>query len=139
MKTLFARIRLGHVALVLVGVVIGLAVGATVLPDSDETVSSAVQVNTDPPPPPVVLGLPGADTVNRLYDTDPWFRRVWVRGCVASGESAAFCRCAITEYKTRLQPWEFEAAHAVAHSNGRLAELPEHVREVVKDVEQGCR
>ena len=44
MKTLFVRIRLGHVALVLVGVVIGLAVGATVLPDSDETVSSAVAV-----------------------------------------------------------------------------------------------
>jgi hypothetical protein len=124
MKALFARIRLGRVALVLVGVVIGLAVGAIVLPDSDATGSSSLQVQ-DP---------------SSLRDTfDPAFRKVWVRGCVASGESAAFCRCAITEYTTQLQPWEFEAAHAVAHSEGRLAELPEHVREVVMDVEQGCR
>ena len=125
MKALFARIRLGHVALVLVGVVIGLALGATVLPDSDETVSSAPQVMTD---------------TFVLTDTfDPAFRKVWVRGCVGSGESAAFCRCAITEYETQLQPWEFEAAHAIAHSGGQLAELPEHVREVVQDVERGCR
>ena len=124
MRALFARIKLGHVARVLVVVVIGLAADATVLPNSEDTVSSALQANTDPA---------------ALYDTDPWFRKAWVRGCVASGESAAFCRCAITEYTTRLQPYEFEIAHAVAHSEGRLAELPEHVREVVKDVEQGCR
>ena len=124
MRALFARIKLGHVARVLVVVVIGLAADATVLPNSEDTVSSALQANTDPA---------------ALYDTDPWFRKTWVRGCVASGESAAFCRCAITQYTTQLQPWEFEAAHAVAHSEGRLAELPEHVREVVKDVEQGCR
>jgi hypothetical protein len=124
MRALFARIKLGHVARVLVVVVIGLAADATVLPNSEDTVSSALQANTGPA---------------ALYDTDPWFRKTWVRGCVASGESAAFCRCAITEYTTRLQPWEFEAAHAVAHSEGGLAELPEHVREVVKDVEQGCR
>ena len=124
MRALFARIKLGHVARVLVVVVAGLAVVAIVLPDSDETGASALQVNTDPA---------------ALYDTDPWFRKTWVRGCVASGESAAFCRCAITEYTTRLQPYEFEIAHAVAHSEGRLAELPEHVREVVMDVEQGCR
>ncbi len=116
---------MGHVALVLVVVVIGLAAVAIVLPDSDETASSALQVTTDP---------------FALHDTfDPRFRKTWVRGCIASGESAAFCRCAITEYTTQLQPWEFEAAHAVAHSGGQLAELPEHVREVVKDVEQGCR
>ena len=124
MTALFARIRLRHVAPVLVVVVIGLAVVATVLPDSDETVSSAIQVTTDPA---------------ALYDTDPWFRKVWVRGCVASGESAAFCRCAITEYTTRLQAYEFEIASAVARSEGSLAELPEHVYEVVKDVERGCR
>jgi hypothetical protein len=125
MKALFARIKLAHVALVLVVAVIGLAVVATVLPDSEETVSSAPQVNTDPV---------------ALTDTfDPAFRKVWVRGCVASGESAAFCRCAITEYATQLQPYEFEIAHAVAHSGGQLAELPEHVREVVKDVERRCR
>ena len=125
MKSLFARITLGHVALVLVGVVIGLAVGATVLPDSDETGSSSPQVDANP------------FALNDTFDAS--FRKVWVRGCVASGESAAFCRCAITEYTTQLQPWEFEAAHAVAHSEGRLAELPEHVREVVKDVERRCR
>ena len=121
---LFVRIKVRHVALVLVAVVIGLAVDAIVLPDSDETGSSALQVNTDPA---------------GLYDTDPWFRKVWVRGCVASGESAAFCRCAITEYTTRLQPYEFETAHVVAHSGGQLAELPDHIREVVEDVERKCR
>jgi hypothetical protein len=119
-----ALVNLGHVKRLLLFVVTGLMVIAIGLPDSDETVSSALQVNTDP---------------TALYDTDPWFRKVWVRGCVASGESAAFCRCAITEYTTRLQPYEFEIAHAVAHSGGRLAELPEHVREVVKNVERGCR
>ena len=61
-----------------------------------------------------------------LYDTDPWFRKTWVRGCVASGDSPAVCQCAITEYTTRLQPYEFEIASAVAHSEGSLAELPEH-------------
>jgi hypothetical protein len=124
MKALFATIKLGHVALVLVGVVIGLAV-ATVLPDSDETGSSAAQMMTD--------------TLVLLDIFDPAARKVWVRGCVGSGESAAFCRCAIDEYETQFQPWEFEAAHAVAHSEGQLAELPEHVREVVKDVERRCR
>lgn len=119
-----------HVAFVLVAVVIGLAVVAIVLPDSDETASSALQVNTDPH----VNIDPFA-----LYDTDLSFRTLWVRGCVGSGESAAFCRCAITEYLTRLQPWEFETAHAVARSGGQLAELPDHLREVVKDVERECR
>jgi ABC-type cobalt transport system substrate-binding protein len=75
MKARFARIKLRQVALVLVVIVIGLAVVAIVLPDSDETGSSAHQVNTDPA---------------ALHDTDPWFRKLWVRGCVASGESAAF-------------------------------------------------
>ena len=28
---------------------------------------------------------------------------------------------------------------AVANSNGTLAELPEHLRDVVKDVERDCR
>ena len=124
MKVLFARIKLGRVVRVLVVVVIGLAVDATVLSNSEGTVSSGVQLNSDPA---------------ALYDTDPWFRKVWVRGCVASGESVAFCRCAITEYTTRFQPYEFEIAHVVAHSEGRLAELPEHVREVVNDVDRGCR
>ena len=114
---------MGRVALGLVVVAIGLGVVAIVLPDSDEPASSAPEVITDP---------------FALYDTDQSFRQIWVRGCVASGESAAFCRCAITEYTTRLQPWEIETAHAVARGGGRLAELPEHVREVVKDVERGC-
>jgi hypothetical protein len=68
MKALFARIKLGHVALVLVVAVIGLAAVAFVLPDSDETVPSAIRVTPDPA---------------ALYDTDPWFRKLWVRGCVA--------------------------------------------------------
>jgi hypothetical protein len=125
MKTLLSRIvNLGHVGRALLLVGIGLVVLAVVLWDSPDTVSATPVIREDPA---------------ALYDTDPWFRKVWVRGCVASGESAAFCRCAITEYTTRLQPYEFEIAHAVAHSEGRLAELPEHVREVVKDVERGCR
>jgi hypothetical protein len=44
---------------VLVVVVIGLAADETVLPNSEDTVSSALQANTDPA---------------ALYDTDPWFR-----------------------------------------------------------------
>jgi hypothetical protein len=72
MKALFARITLGHIALVLVGVVIGLAVGATVLPDSDATGSSALQ---------------GQDAASLRDTFDPAFRKVWVRGCVASGDS----------------------------------------------------
>jgi hypothetical protein len=123
MKALFARIKLRHVALVLVAVVIGLVVVAIALPDSDKAGSSALQVNTGPA---------------GLYDTDPWFRKLWVRGCVASDESAAFCRCAITEYTTQLQPYEFEVASVVARREGRLAELPEHVRDVVQDVERKC-
>lgn len=125
MKALFARIKLSHVALLLVVVLIGLAVIATVLPDSDKPVSSALRVNAD---------------LSARYDSDPWFRPLWVRGCVSGGESAAFCRCAITEYTTQLEPWEFETAHAVARSpGGQLAELPEHAREVIEDVERGCR
>jgi len=126
MKALFATVKLRHVALVLVVVAVGLPVVAIALADSDETASSALQVNSDP---------------FASYDTDLSFRKLWVRGCVGgSGESAAFCRCAITEYITRLQPWEFETLHAVARSpGGQLAELPDHLREVVKDVEQGCR
>ncbi len=80
---------LRHVAVVLVVVVIGLAAVAIVVPDSDETASSALGVITDPA---------------ALYDTDPWFQKTWVRGCVASGDSAAVCQCAITEYTARLQP-----------------------------------
>jgi hypothetical protein len=34
---------------------------------------------------------------------DPAFIDVWVRGCVASGERMAFCRCAISEYSALLQ------------------------------------
>ena len=111
------------VALVLL-VLIGLAVVAIALPDSDDTASSVPQVTSDP---------------FASYDTDLSFRKLWVRGCVRSGNSTAFCRCAIAEYITRLQPWEIETMHAVAWSGGQLAELPEHVREVVTDVERGCR
>jgi hypothetical protein len=64
---------------------------------------------------------------------------LWVRGCASSGESIAFCRCAIDEYTTRLRPDEFETASAVAQSGGHISELPANVRDVVKDVERECR
>lgn len=63
----------------------------------------------------------------------------WVRGCVASGDTEAFCQCAIDVYTSRLRPDEFETASAIAHSGGQLAELPENVRDVVATVERGCR
>ena len=88
--------------------------------------------------PPLAYGDAGTDPAG-LYDTDPWFRSAWVRGCVGSGESAGFCRCAVTVYTTQLAPWELETASAVARSEGQLAELPEHVRNVVKHVERTCR
>ena len=66
------------------------------------------------------------------------FINSWVRGCAASGWSLSFCRCAIDEYTTRLRPDEFETMAAVANSYGTLAELPEHLRDVVKDVERDC-
>jgi hypothetical protein len=77
--------------------------------------------------------------VDLLQPYDSSFVDLWVRGCVSSGDTAAFCRCAIDEYTTRLRPDEFETAAAVAQSGGQLAELPENVREVVRAVERDCR
>jgi hypothetical protein len=79
------------------------------------------------------------DRVELPVPYDSSFINSWVRGCVASGWSVAFCRCAMDEYTTRLRPDEFETAAAVANSGGTLAELPEHLRGVVKDVERDCR
>jgi hypothetical protein len=76
-------------------------------------------------------------TVVEPYDSS--FVDLWVRGCVSSGNSGAFCRCAIDEYTTRLQPFEFEIAAAVAQSDGQVSELPDHLRDVVADVERDCR
>jgi hypothetical protein len=127
------------VALVLL-VLIGLAVVAIALPNSDETASTVHLVIPVLPDSDVPAIIPQVITDRfAVHDPDQSFRKIWVRGCVASGESRAFCRCAITEYTTRLQPWEIETMHAVAWSGGQLAELPEHVREVVTDVERGCR
>jgi hypothetical protein len=67
------------------------------------------------------------------------FPTVWVRGCVGTGETVAFCQCAIRRYTSRLRPWELDTASAIARSGGTLAELPEHTREVVQDVERTCR
>jgi hypothetical protein len=67
------------------------------------------------------------------------FVTAWVEGCVSSGETRTFCQCAIDVYTARLQPHEFETAAAVARGGGQLAELPEHLREVVKAVERDCR
>jgi hypothetical protein len=70
---------------------------------------------------------------------DSAFVARWVQGCVGSGESAGFCRCAIDVYTSRLRPDEFETASAVAQSGGQLAELPENVRAAVEAVERDCR
>jgi hypothetical protein len=77
--------------------------------------------------------------VELLTPYDNAFVDAWVRGCVASGESSAFCRCAIDEYTARLRPDEFETASAVAHSGGDVSELPENVRDAVETVERECR
>jgi hypothetical protein len=75
--------------------------------------------------------------LNQPYDSS--FIDLWVRGCVSSGDSVAFCRCAINEYTTRLRPDEFETAAAVAHSGGQLSELSENLRDDIKAVERNCR
>ncbi len=80
-----------------------------------------------------------ADPVELLQPYESEFINLWVRGCISSGETRSFCQCAIDAYTTRLQPHEFETAAAVALGGGRLAELPEHLRDVVKAVERDCR
>ena len=84
---------------------------------------------------------PSSSPDGRVELLEPYessFTNSWVRGCAASGWSVSFCRCAIDEYTTRLRPDEFETMAAVANSYGTLAELPEHLRDVVKDVERDC-
>lgn len=76
-------------------------------------------------------------TVVQPYDSS--FVEIWVRGCVSSGDTETFCRCAIEEYTTRFRPDEFETASAIARSDGQLAELPENVRDAVTAVERDCR
>jgi len=80
-----------------------------------------------------------ADRVELLQPYESSFVNLWVRGCISSGETRSFCQCAIDAYTPRLRPHEFETAAAVAQGGGRLAELPEHLREVVKAVERDCR
>jgi hypothetical protein len=82
---------------------------------------------------------PDTTTTPILQPYEPSFITLWIEGCVSSGETEGFCECAIDEYTARLEPHEFETAAAVAQSGGRLAELPEHLREVVKAVEHDCR
>lgn len=91
-----------------------------------------VVVDTDAP------GNPSEMRIQLLQTYDTSFVNAWVRGCVGSGESSAFCRCAIDVYTSRLLPYEFETATAIAHSGGPLAELPENIRNAVKTVERGC-
>jgi len=69
---------------------------------------------------------------------DPAFRELWIRGCV-TGESVAFCRCAMDRYANQLRPDEFETASAIAQVDAQISELPEHIREVVTEVERDCR
>ena len=75
-------------------------------------------------------------TVVQSYDSS--FIELWVRGCISSGDTEAFCRCAIDEYTNRLRPDEFETASAIARSDGQASELPEHLRDVVAAVERDC-
>ena len=89
------------------------------------------------PPDPSVTSPGGLVVVPPRPDVS--FIKSWVRGCTSSGWSAAFCRCAINEYATRLRDDEFETAAVIGRSGGRLAELPDHLREVVQDVERKCR
>lgn len=96
----------------------------------------------------IVIGLAASLVLpNRSPDTtttpipQPYeasFITAWVEGCVSSGETTTFCQCAIDAYTAQLQPHEFETAAAVAQGGGRLAELPEHLREVVEAVERDC-
>ena len=79
----------------------------------------------------------GRVEVLQLYDSS--FINLWVRGCVSSGDTEAFCRCAIDEYTNRLRPDEFETASAIARGDGQLAELPENLRDAVTAVERDCR
>jgi hypothetical protein len=78
-------------------------------------------------------------TVALLQPYESSFVKLWVRGCVASGNSVAFCRCAIDKYTRRLRPDEFETASAVAQSGGRVSELPDNLRTAVETVERDCR
>jgi hypothetical protein len=67
-----------------------------------------------------------------------WFANLWVRGCVSSGESSSYCRCAINVYTALLREDEFETVSAVFRGGGQLSELPEHLRDVVAAVERDC-
>ena len=89
----------------------------------------------------------GGDAETQRYDArvellvpyDSEFIDVWVQGCVGSGESTDFCRCAIKTHTARLRPDEFETASAVALSGGDVSELPKNVRDAVETVERDCR
>jgi hypothetical protein len=81
---------------------------------------------------------PDTTTTPILQPYEPSFITAWVEGCVSSGETTSFCQCAVDTYTAELQPHEFETAAAVAQGGGRLAELPEHLRKVVRAVERDC-
>ena len=79
------------------------------------------------------------ERVELLVPYDSEFIDAWVQGCVGSGESAEFCRCAIDTYTARLRPHEFETASSIAVSGGDVSELPDNVRDAVETVERDCR
>jgi hypothetical protein len=114
------------VAAIAVGVVAGFLLALGLVSAGLLNVGDEPSTSTGPP---VVLPQP----------LDASFVDSWVRGCVAQGESRAFCRCAINVYAGQLHPWEFQAASAVAVGGGELAELPENVRDAVDAVEHDCR
>jgi hypothetical protein len=76
--------------------------------------------------------------VQLLQPYDSSFINLWIRGCVSSGQSDAFCRCAIDVFTTRLRTDEFEALSAVAQSGGQPSELPDNTRAALAVVERDC-
>ena len=102
-----------------------------------ETPRSTFPGGAEPYDPGEMGGItPGSMSGAEQYD--PAFRELWVRGC-ATGASVAFCRCAMDRYANQLRPDEFETVSAMAQVDAQTSELPEHIREVVAEVERDCR
>jgi hypothetical protein len=116
-------VALGVVGVGLAGLLLWLGVGGVGSPTRESTPRS--------PPKRLEYGYHPRDYVS--------FPKVWVRGCVGTGETVAYCQCAIDKYMGRLHAWELNTASAIARSGGTLAELPKHTRKVVKHVERTCR
>ena len=132
-------------ALIAAGLVASLLVLFAIVDEPSKRESTSSRESVVAPPPfgllnPLWRGYQTPDELPVVPPTyEAAFISAWVEGCVASGETMTFCRCAIDRYTAQLEPWEFETAAAVVRGGGELAELPEHLRGVVKGVERGCR